>query len=190
MGYLLVDLAGCDVGDKPSVEAFYARLEEAIEGKERNVAVRLHPAMKCGPELLDWLSNLGRIFAKAGKNLVAVPKSNEHRECLDLSHPDQNIRYVQSEDDLEALFPDDAPNVKTEKETQAGSVIEQVSAPKEEDAPPVVVRAGMVSDVSGEYRCLGCGAKRMWLKGDLVLTCMNQECLRPEAGWQLLFDVF
>ena len=199
MSYHVVNLTEANDGDTTTTEAFDSRLEEALRGSERNVAVRLHPSLPGGPDLVDWLANLTKIFSKAGKTLVVLPETPDQRESLDFSHPDQNIRCVTTEDELATMFPGPAaPASSPQQAPQQTMQPPPAAAPgillteeTEDDAgPPVVVRPGMVSDVSGEYRCMGCGAKRMWLKGDLVLGCVSPECMRTNAGWQLVFDVF
>jgi hypothetical protein len=52
------------------------------------------------------------------------------------------------------------------------------------------VEVGGVVEISGEYECLGCGANRTWLKGDVIEACENVECLKPKTGWKLSCDLF
>jgi hypothetical protein len=210
MAYLLVNLTDdeCQAGDL--VEILDAKLHKALKAPEKLIALELRAETKGVGDLLEWLENVTRIFTKARKELVVVPGSPEILEYLKLSHPDQALRYVESLELLEQLaaqMPAETVAAKAPvkpidaaPKTDA-SVVEPSHLPEREptlvapaapvdNTPPALARPGFLADVSGEFQCLGCGATRMWLKGDLVLTCVNPECLKPEVGWRLLFDVF
>jgi hypothetical protein len=49
---------------------------------------------------------------------------------------------------------------------------------------------GTIAELSGEYACMRCGATRMFAKGAPFDECENPECMKPDAGWKLIFELF
>ena len=56
--------------------------------------------------------------------------------------------------------------------------------------PDIRLLPGSIVQISGEYICVGCSTSRMWLKGDVAKNCENAECVHPEAGWKMTYELF
>jgi hypothetical protein len=218
MKYAAITFDGVSVDGEGIFSALDLKLQTALGTDVESISVTLNPEMPGGGDLLDWLEKWQATCSSQKKNLVIAPSTKEQLECLELSHPDQALCYVASSEELEKMFPphlrEPVPEERNEEPPQekpsAGGP--PAAAPAKEPEPkqrdpfdlyPEIPSVDTVTEVvpqtqhihstveiSGEYVCLSCGYKRMWLKGDTVTACENAECLNPEAGWQLTGDIF
>lgn len=211
----LVTISDVEIEDAPVVSVFDEKLGRMLSGSTDVVALQLVPSAPAGVELLEWLAKWTKDFTSAGKRLVIAAATHGQFECLELSHPDQNLCYLSTPEELSELLARGEPEVqqdtvvegtvRTESDlvsaSDAGGVALPVFEPqahataREEPEPePVepgpVFTTGTVTEIAGEYLCLGCKSTRMWLKGDEMVACDNPECLDSNAGWQLSCDVF
>jgi hypothetical protein len=85
--------------------AFDAQLQAALLANVAGVAVSLAPQMPADMRLLEWLESWQKEFGEVGKEFVIVAEDPRHTQCLEISHPDQNLRYVASVEDLWRTFP-------------------------------------------------------------------------------------
>jgi DNA segregation ATPase FtsK/SpoIIIE-like protein len=258
-------------------------LRAMIEARQ-GAAVILAAEMGSSISLLEWIEKWQNRFSKDRKKLYLITANDEQLECLEYSHPDLNLSYFSSSEELAmavpAVFtppsltpsPKVAPRVipktiETPVENlQAGEpmaagtersdlldeeiLTEQPESPVSQTPappPPAVQPAQITSspaaapdvpktapapqppppqkipipsipvlapeppspaasepcapsdspnalgtrvEIAGEYVCCGCGQKRMYIKGGRFTSCENAECLHPESGWRLTFDLF
>jgi hypothetical protein len=244
MRFALVSFEEAEV-DKTGPElrsAFDRKLELALaQGDSPAVVVHLRADMQPSLDLLEWLEQWTKRFAVAGMRCVIVPQTPDQLETLEMSHPDQNLSYAASLDEIEIMFPpppkqapkpkpvhdvandahalkagqdqattsqdseaifelsepsDRSDPIPVKKQTRPAKKPAPIPEPEPEELPeePVMEAktsaVGALSTLTGEYTCMGCKVSRMWLKGETMKTCENPECLNPDAGWQLAFDVF
>lgn len=201
MPYYLVDLSDEEIEDRPVIDTFDQKLQSIISQNKNQVALQLRNDMDADTELIEWLEKWSAEFARANKEFIIAPNNPEQLECLEVSHPDQNLKYVSSIDEIQ--IASDEPvyeqNITFQEEyreepvTPDDASVEQVAIepePEEEPPPPVIQGVSSVTEISGEYECMGCQKSRTWLKGDTILECDNPECLNPEQGWKLICDLF
>jgi hypothetical protein len=192
---------------------FDTKLTGALQQKISPVILRLNPEMPAGMLLVEWLEDWNRKFHKAGMVFMVVAESSLQAQSIELSHPDDELHFVTSLDDIAKYLPAETGPVKIAPEPAASSTISMPTllqpvaspglAPSSQTAqddftsvaqspsnPPPVMHCDEITKLSGEYICLSCGASRMWLKGDTVTNCDNPECLKPDQGWQLTWELF
>lgn len=210
----LIALDDSEVASAQPAQVFNQRLQNELDGDAGCVALQLRPEIRPGIEMLDWLEKWVAAYRQADKEFVVVPATTEQLEVLEVSHPDQNLRYVRSVEDLGKRFlepPVEPPVVEEpveplmhDSEPALESDLEQVVTDEsvqpsetplepegmEPETPAPVIGSGSVSEIAGEYSCVSCGAKRMWFKGETISECENPECLDTNAGWQLCCDLF
>jgi hypothetical protein len=239
-----ITLSGAALKDQDVWAAFDAELQAALLANVAGVAVNLVPQMPADIKLLDWLESWQKEFAGVGKEFIIVAEDYRQLHCLEISHPDQNLRYVASLEELWHTFPAYHPAGPAAAEPElppapaptpavppqlapvpvapppvavpvlptpappppkpAPAPLEPPSRPSmtpqspqlqsehtpPETTPPARVKAGVIIRASGEYACLGCGATRMYAKGDRAAACENAECQGPNLGWKLIFELF
>jgi hypothetical protein len=202
---LVISVTDQEIQDQPIVKAFEDKLRLGLSQPVRVVAICLHPELGCNVELLSWLETWHQRFIKVRKQFYIIPGNVNQLECLEVSHPDQGLKYVPSLNDFEV----EAESIETQQpvlETPApvqtaapASTIEKITETagdkidiKEEPSPVPEIEMNVSSRVetSGEYICLGCRRSRMWLKGDISEECDNPECQNAGAGWKLTYELF
>jgi hypothetical protein len=215
MSYFLIALTDEEIGDQAAATVFDEKLRHALSCKEPSVVIRLRPELGCGTEVLEWLEEWTDKFQKVKKNFFIVPANVNQLECLEVSHPDQELRYAATLEELEdriavidrqstltegpaseeeaAFFVEDEPLKKEPaKAALAGNKLDFEVIDKKEDVHvrDVRMQSGSIVQISGEYICEGCRTSRMWLKGDIAKDCENAECVHPGAGWKMTFELF
>jgi hypothetical protein len=104
-----------------------ARLEEAIDEPSKLVVLKLPQSAPSGLQLVDWLAQWQNRYIRKGKDLITVVENPHHRESLEFSHPDQNLKFCLSIDELnlpaetESIAPDEEP-VGTENSTHPPAI--------------------------------------------------------------------
>ena len=104
MRNVLIILDDSDVASAQPTQVFDRRLQDELDGDADCVALQLRPEVRPGVDMLDWLESWVAAYAGAGKEFVIVPATQEQQDVLELSHPDQNLRYVASVEDLGKRF--------------------------------------------------------------------------------------
>ncbi len=202
MNHLIINVSDEETQRKPPFSAYDDKLRKALTEQTEHVAIYLHPSLGCGIDLLEWLETWTEKFQKAAKQFHIVPGNVNQLECLEVSHPDQGLRYVASADDLEAFLstlsppPPVRPSVPVQAPAQISEAVEKRPAISEENEPEsaqkpaVSMEVGTRVIISGEYICSGCNTPRMWLKGDISTECANPECTNSDAGWEMTYELF
>jgi hypothetical protein len=217
MNHLLIAVSDDELqNNKPAPAAFDEKLRRAMSDQAKTIVISLHPELGCGTEMLEWLETWQNKFAKVNKQFYIVPGNINQMECLEVSHPDQELKYVKNLDDLEILIASLAPEVTEavlEVQTPpASAIVSMAPAPSKpvadanadadtfevkiateepiESAPPILMDVSQLVETSGEYKCRGCSVTRMWLKGDITAECTNPECPDQDAGWQMTYELF
>jgi hypothetical protein len=111
MSHVLISVSDEDIQNKPAFTAFDEKLRRAMSDQAGIVAICLHPELGCGTDMLEWLETWQDKFIKVKKQLYIVPGNVNQMECLEVSHPDQELKYIATVDDLEALLASLAPEV-------------------------------------------------------------------------------
>jgi len=214
MSHLLITLTDEELGDRAVAAVFDEKLRSGLSCKDSDVVIRLRPELGCGTEMLEWLEEWTEKFQKVKKQLYIIPANVNQLECLEVSHPDQDLRYANSLAELEdwlevqnteplaqvetseevAFLVEDVPPAKKEPATEAhaGEKLDFEIIEKEEvrHVPDIRLQPGAIVQISGEYICLGCRTSRMWLKGDVAKECENAECAHPGTGWKMTYELF
>jgi hypothetical protein len=229
MRYVLISSDESDLSVQDQRAAFDRKLEKCLsEPRPAAVVIQLRADMEPSIELLEWLERWTRRLSEERMRCVIVPLTPAQLECLELSHPDQNLLYAASIDEIGPLLPPGtessapasaeepffglspgSPDLRHLEETKTAipdpvfqpdsSSSANLRSPDPSAAMPPLKKiptggptfaAGLVATTSGEYSCTGCHISRMWLKGEQMLACVNPECLNPEAGWRLEWDLF
>ena len=226
MSHVLISVSDEDIQNKPVITAFDEKLRRAMSDQAGIIAICLHPELGCGTDMLEWLETWRDKFLKVNKQFYIVPGNVNQMECLEVSHPDQELKYIPSVEDLETLLSSLAPDVAeavlevrmpSPEPVPASRPVKPVQVPQsppaaaedpagDEDlgtfevkirkettspaAPAVRLDVSQFVDTSAEYKCLGCNATRMWLKGDVTADCTNPECPDPDAGWEMTYELF
>jgi hypothetical protein len=241
-----------------------SRLRSALSTVQKGVALDLPAELTIDSDALDRLEQWNEKFVSINRQFFIIAHNDNQIQCLELSHPDQNLHFFSSLDQLQEHDPsfditdtgmeetgetehddiggkeelDGSPEARpvvdpvsiseksepttdepvehhappqTEMKQQAAAMQEteerdreeEIREPvvehhsqgeqeveDEEESEPVIVHVGDISETSGEFICLGCSMARMYLKGDTIEKCENSECLHPDAGWKLAFDLF
>jgi hypothetical protein len=205
MNNYIISVTDQEIQDQPIVKAFEDKLRLGLSQTARVVAICLHPELGCNVELLSWLETWQQRFIKVKKQFYIIPGNINQLECLEVSHPDQGLKYVASLIDLEVAIESietqqpvpevpapaetTAPAPKFEKaEETTGDKIDIKEGPS--PVPEIEMDVGSRVETSGEYICLGCKRSRMWLKGDVSEECDNPECQNSDAGWKLTYELF
>ena len=215
MNHVVVSVSDEDIQNKPVITAFDEKLRRTLSDPAGIVAICLHPELGCGTEMLEWLETWQAKLLKVKKQFFIVPGNVNQMECLEVSHPDQELTYIPTVEDLETLLSSLAPEVseavlevqmpsaapapvpQPEKAVQPADETDAVAfevkivkqAP-DPSAPPLLMDVSQIVELSGEYKCRGCGTARMWLKGDITAECANPECTDTDAGWEMTYELF
>ena len=193
---------------------FEDKLKAVLGDGRFDTALYLREEVPAGISLIGWMDEWNKRFVKIGRQLIIVTATPQQYQTLELSHPDQKLRYVQSQDDLQRFTTHSAAPADQHKLQAAPAPVTQVlhretvpDAPSQEtipppvapppapasnfirQAPPFVTVGGRIS-LAGEYVCGGCGFPRMWMKGDTTGPCVNTECINTKAGWTLTWELF
>ena len=80
--------------------AFDRKLEAAINAVETAASIRLRAEMGHGVELIRWLEGWSLRFREQHKALISIAEDPVQRQCLELSHPNMELVYVSSINDL------------------------------------------------------------------------------------------
>jgi hypothetical protein len=216
MAHFLIALTDEEIGDQAAATVFDEKLRHALSCKEPSVVIRLRPELGCGTEVLEWLEEWTDKFQKAKKNFFIVPANVNQLECLEVSHPDQELRYAATLEELEdriaaidhqstltglaaseeetAFLVEDVPPAQKgpAKAAHAEDKLDFEVIDKEEGVlvRDMRIQSGSIVQISGEYICEGCRTSRMWLKGDIAKDCENAECVHPGAGWKMTYELF
>jgi len=220
MYHVLISVSDEELQNKTPIAAFNEKLRRAMSEQAHIIAISLHPELGCGSEMLEWLETWQDKFLKVNKQFYIIPGNVNQMECLEVSHPDQELKYVASIEDFETLLVSLAPEVseavlevKMPQEAlspaplpqkieppktaiqavDADSAIFEVKIAKEApdpSAPPILMDISQIVETSGEYKCRGCSASRMWLKGDITTDCTNPECTDTDSGWEMTYELF
>jgi hypothetical protein len=220
MNHIVISVSDEDIQNKPAITAFDEKLRRALSDQAPIIAICLHPELGCGTEMLQWLETWQDKFLKVKKQFYIVPGNVNQMECLEVSHPDQELKYVPTVEDLETMLMSLAPEVaEAVLEVQVPAVV-PTPAPAQQTVqpppfptqvsddepatfevktvkeapdpalPPILMDDSQIVETSGEYKCLGCQTTRMWLKGDITSECTNPECPDPDAGWEMSYELF
>ena len=222
MSHVLISVTDEELQNKTPIAAFNEKLRRVIPDQVQIVAIFLHPELGCGTEMLEWLESWQDKFLKVKKQFFIVPGNVNQLECLEVSHPDQELKYVPTVDDLETLLASLAPEVseavleiqmpspaqapppaplqqkiRTEPaqsehvDAEPATFEVKIAKPVADSAsPPVLMDVSQIVELSGEYKCRGCGVARMWLKGDIAADCTNPECTDTDSGWEMTYELF
>jgi hypothetical protein len=220
MNHIVISVSDEDIQNKPAITAFDEKLRRALSDQAPIIAICLHPELGCGTEMLQWLETWQDKFLKVKKQFYIVPGNVNQMECLEVSHPDQELKYVPTVEDLETMLMSLAPEVAEavlEVQVPAAALtqapVQQAVQPPPAPAqvsddepatfevktvkeapdpalPPILMDDSQIVETSGEYKCLGCQTTRMWLKGDITSECTNPECPDPDAGWEMSYELF
>jgi hypothetical protein len=213
MNHQAITVSDEEVQARAPITAFDDKLRRALSDPSQYIIIYLHPILGCGIELLEWLENWQDKFQKLKKKFFIVPGNVNQLECLEVSHPDQALRYVANADEMEVILsslpvavstpaaeaipvfeppPKPVKPVTQEPPAKAPAPAEPVVAEEEPPPPkpPVLMDVGMMVETSGEYICTSCKTTRMWLKGDITTECTNPECPEPDTGWEMTYELF
>jgi len=207
MNHQQIKVSDEEIQSKPQFTAFEEKLRKALSEPLDIIVIYLHPSLGCGVDLLEWLETWQERLLKLEKHLYIVPGNVNQLECLEVSHPDQGLKYVADANELEAILSDVAPmppdnamapvltSIEAAPQTSEPKAQHQLAMPvssEEEPLPKQAVRMDVGARVvlSGEYVCAGCHIARMWLKGDIAAKCANPECPSSDAGWDLTYELF
>jgi hypothetical protein len=111
MNHMLISVSDEEIQNKPVITAFDEKLRRAMSDQAPTIAINLHPELGCGTEMLEWLETWQDKFLKVKKQFYIVPGNVNQMECLEVSHPDQGLKYISTVEDLETLLASLAPEV-------------------------------------------------------------------------------
>lgn len=83
---------------------FDGRLETALNTVEVAVSVKLHRDMGHDMELIRWIEGWNLRFRQRQKALISIVEDPAQQLCLELSHPDMELVYCRSINDIPALL--------------------------------------------------------------------------------------
>jgi hypothetical protein len=109
MNHLVISVTDEELQNKSPMPAFDDKLRKALSDPSLYIVITLHPVLGCGIDLLEWLESWQNRFLKIKKKFFIIPGNVNQLECLEVSHPDQALRYVSSMDEFDvaaALFPE------------------------------------------------------------------------------------
>jgi hypothetical protein len=200
---------GTDVKAEDLKRLLEQKLRESLGGTEHFLALQLRPEMRGGLDLVEWLDKCHSLVVGAGKQMVIVTANDTQGQYIELSHPDQNLKFVASIDELKKTLSPAAeepavPGEEVGPGPQPATAVPSMARPLQARPRPAVDTSGEFSPVlsqtplsigsqvklAGEYICLGCNTTRMWLKGEKLKNCTNHECIRPSSGWRLTCELF
>jgi hypothetical protein len=197
--HTLVTVEESAVRESDPRQVFDHALTEALGTEGEVVGLVLRAELEPGVELLDWLAQWQQRLGGEGKHLVVIAEDPAQLQCLELSHPDQNLVCMSSLEQWHRTYPDepapagapqpDAAPVTPPEQPPQGTVPPGGEG-EEQSVPPIMVGVGTVADTAGEYACRGCGMTRMFMKGDKVGRCESAECQHPDWGWKFVFELF
>jgi hypothetical protein len=209
MKHISISLSNEEIKSLSPYSVYDNKLRNALNGEEKYILLYLHPNLGCGTELLEWLEKWQIKFSSQKKYFIIVPGNVNQFECLEVSHPDQELKYFPNQekvnDFLDSLIKstnnisEEKANTKQEITQQKPEQIESKDEKKQELIPdskeeiyknPIHLEIGSLVEISGEYVCLSCKTTRMWLKGDITTECNNAECSKPDMGWEMTFELF
>jgi hypothetical protein len=75
-----------------------------VDGVEE-VAVFLRPEMGACIGLIDWLANWQKEFSQNRRRMIIVTSDTRQLQYIELSHPDQNLTFVTSIEELLRKYP-------------------------------------------------------------------------------------
>jgi hypothetical protein len=156
MPYEIIEITNEELENTPVLEAIDARLKAALSTPARIVPLKLRPEMDDCSMGLEWLEQWSRHFMQAGKTLVTIPATRYQHQCLEISHPDQNLRYVESVDELEKAYPElvepVAPPAVPESTAESGAVEQQRGiVPPPQSASPSLTPPPPVQGYAGTH---------------------------------------
>jgi hypothetical protein len=105
MGSEIVVLEETEIRDQPVLTLLDEKLRKALTAKSGLVAVCMRPEIGCNTGLLEWLEAWNRRFRNVNKAFFIIPATPTQLECLEVSHPDMDLRYVTSVDKLPVIEP-------------------------------------------------------------------------------------
>jgi hypothetical protein len=111
MSHMLISVSDEEIQSKPVTTAFDEKLRRALSDQAGIIAISLHPELGCGTDMLEWLETWQDKFIKVKKQFFIVPGNVNQMECLEVSHPDQELKYIPTIEDLETLLASLAPEV-------------------------------------------------------------------------------
>lgn len=199
MNYQILCLENDDIIDDDIWSVFDKKCKEALSAEEECIAIQLRDEMEGGVPLLNWLEKWQEKFQKVGKTFYVVSDNSVQLESLEFSHPDQNLNYTSTIGELEdrinyspvtQLVEIEEEPTPPVKETKNEIYLEDIKSSPVKEEQEVIIGAGEIISIAGEYLCRGCGIRRMWMKGKKVTPCDNPECFEPGKGWKLDFDLF
>ncbi len=134
----IINILDADAAADPC-DAFDRELEAALLEGADAVAVCLRKEMGACVELLEWLANWQKRFAAGGKQVVVVAADARQLQYLEFSHPDANLSYVSSLEELWKKIPAfrsaETANAKKEEFARAQQPQAAPAEPVGEPAP-------------------------------------------------------
>jgi hypothetical protein len=151
MSHVLISVSDDELQNKPALSAFDEKLRKAMSDAAKIVAIELHPELGCGTEMLEWLETWQKKILKVNKQFYIVAGNVNQMESLEVSHPDQELKYVQNADDLEMLLASLAPEVaEAVLEVQMPPVSAHSPAPERVVVPPPAPAEPVDADADAE----------------------------------------
>jgi hypothetical protein len=93
------------IGPDDSVwSVFDRKLETALHAVEAAVSIRLRDEMGHGIELVRWLEGWSLRFKQEQKTLLCFAEDPLQRQCLDLSHPNMELQYISSLNEIPKIL--------------------------------------------------------------------------------------
>ena len=121
MNPLVISVKDEDVGGQDIMTIFDEQLRHAMSAQESVVIMCIRAEMGCSTVLLEWLEGWSDRFSKVSKQLFIIPSNVNQLECLEVSHPDLELKYAPSLEDLQARLGPlvSAPEASVESEMNA-----------------------------------------------------------------------
>lgn len=110
MEYQIITFTNDELVSSDIWEAGDRKMQKSITQIERGAAIKLSPQMTASIDLIDWLGKWQTQFALEKKQFLIVAPEADQQECIEFSHPDLNLVYFSSVNELVAAFPNYAGN--------------------------------------------------------------------------------
>lgn len=179
------------ISSKEAFEYYNGELKLTILGSYDRAILVLNDNIPADHFLWEWSLEWKNNFLESGKLLSILTSNRDQSDALNgihlnrITHPNQNS----SSHDLQELYTD-LHNYNFSNFSENPKTPDSIDNTDLIPIKNIEVSTGDYFEITGEYSCLECGEKTLFMKGEAVSKCINKKCTSPQKGWKLTLELF
>ncbi|MGD9200036.1 MAG: hypothetical protein PVI26_00605 [Chitinispirillia bacterium] len=121
MDYQIITFSKENFPDQNIWDLCDQQLEKHLSQINNGIAVILLSEMATGVDLLNWLSKWQNQCEESSKQFFIITEDTDQQECIEFSHPDLNLVYFSSIEELLNTYPEFSQDTKKRNNRETSS---------------------------------------------------------------------